>query len=241
MKSKIRSLVAVAVAAIGLAAGPARAQWLVLDPGNLAQNIISALEAVSQEANQLKQLQEQVRANQASLPAQQLADSLGQAQRIQVSLDSVMRLKQELGSGQQAIQSIQNMYGASNSGSVQSFMQDIARRKAAGDANATSLLASADAATDQISASQQAHERLISALGTVSGPTEAAQATASAVGTVVQQNQAFLGTISAMARDQGIQRAKEAQREADAESVLNDRESRNADALSRLKSNPTLK
>jgi P-type conjugative transfer protein TrbJ len=53
--------VLVALALAGVPSG-ASAQWVVLDPTNLAQNIISAVESVTQTAQQLQQIQYQLQA-----------------------------------------------------------------------------------------------------------------------------------------------------------------------------------
>ncbi len=46
-------------ALIGLAAAPARAQWVVVDPTNLAQNILQVAHAVEQISNQIQQIEQQ--------------------------------------------------------------------------------------------------------------------------------------------------------------------------------------
>ena len=239
-KNVVRSTIgASAMAASMLVSTLANAQWITLDPANLIQNIIGAVEAVAQEAEQIKQYEEMVKTNTAGLGGEQFINGSQLSQLNKLS-NSAQSLKQSLGSGASSIQNIQSLYGASNAPNFQSFAQSLAQRKAAGDANASNLLAAADAATQQIQSSQDAHQKVVAATSGVSGVTEAAQATAAAVGTVVEQNQAFLGTMSAMATDRGVQRAKEAQAESDTASMSQKREQENAAALSRLQSNASL-
>ncbi|MGR4870336.1 P-type conjugative transfer protein TrbJ [Variovorax sp. LARHSF232] len=54
-----KSLIAVAAAALIGAMPDARAQWVVVDPANLAQNLLTAANTLEQINNQIKQLQNQ--------------------------------------------------------------------------------------------------------------------------------------------------------------------------------------
>lgn len=69
-----KSLLAVAVAALIGAMPVAQAQWVVIDPTNLAQNILTAAHTLEQINNQIKQLQNEAQSlmnqarNLASLP-----------------------------------------------------------------------------------------------------------------------------------------------------------------------------
>ncbi|WP_454912738.1 DUF4141 domain-containing protein [Variovorax gossypii] len=244
MKSKktiLRSIASAIVVAASMLGSPAsNAQWTVIDPANLIENIISAIQSVSQEMNQVKQLQEQVKSNMAGLPLGEIAGLTQQVSQLQDAYSAAMQLKQSLGSGAQALQNIQSLYGASNYANFNNFAQSLAQRKAAGDANATNLLSAADAAMKQIQSSQDSHSKVVSAAQMANGPAEAAQSTTAAVGVVIQQNQAFMGTMAAMAADQGMQRSKETKSKADSESMALQREQENASALSRLQGNPSL-
>lgn len=88
MQKALRRL-AVAVASIlalnvGIAAPPARAQMTVIDPTNLAQNLLQAMRALEQINNQIRQIEQQ-----ASMLAQnplqlspELSNSIGQAREL---------------------------------------------------------------------------------------------------------------------------------------------------------------
>ena len=47
--------------ALGPVCGPARAQWVVTDPTNLVQNIISATQGTTTATNMIKNLQEGIK------------------------------------------------------------------------------------------------------------------------------------------------------------------------------------
>lgn len=91
-----------AAAFVAGAAGPARAQWVVFDPTNYAQNILTAAHALQQVNNQIRMLANQATSltNQArnleSLPYSSLAQ-LGQ---------SVARTEQLLGAAQRVAYSV---------------------------------------------------------------------------------------------------------------------------------------
>jgi type IV secretion system protein TrbJ len=87
------------------AASPARAQWLVFDPGNYAQNMLTAARELQQVSNEIQMLENQATSlanearNLASLPysslgqlEQQISQTqqlLGQAQRIAYSVNAI--------------------------------------------------------------------------------------------------------------------------------------------------------
>ncbi len=62
-----KRLLAAAIAAVLCTATPVHAQWVVIDPTNLAQNILTAANTLEQITNQIKQLQNQAQSlmNQA--------------------------------------------------------------------------------------------------------------------------------------------------------------------------------
>jgi hypothetical protein len=240
-KSIIRSTLAVlAVAASMLASPGASAMDIVLDPWNLTQNVTTAAQSVLTEIYVVRQYQQMLRSNLAGLSGNQFTNTMQQLGQLNSLMNAAQSLKQSLGVGANAVQNIQSLYGASNYPSFQSFTSSLAQRKAAGDADANNLINAAYNATSEIQSAEVAHQQVVNSLSGVAGPTEAAQATAAAVGTLVEQNQAFLGTLASMAQDQGMQRAKESQADADATSMAAAREQANAASLAALKANPAL-
>ncbi len=102
---RIRLAFAAGIAALALANAPARAQWVVFDPTNYAQNVLTAARELQQVNNEIQSLQNQATSlinqakNLASLPYSSLTQLqqsinqteqlLTQAQRIAYSVTSV--------------------------------------------------------------------------------------------------------------------------------------------------------
>ena len=76
---RIRLALAAGVAAVALASAPARAQWIVFDPTNYAQNVLTAARELQQVNNEIQSLENQATSlinqakNLASLPYSSLA------------------------------------------------------------------------------------------------------------------------------------------------------------------------
>jgi type IV secretion system protein TrbJ len=102
---RIHLALAAGVAAVALASAPAQAQWIVFDPTNYAQNVLTAARELQQVNNEIQSLQNQATSlinqakNLASLPYSSLTQLqqsinqteqlLTQAQRIAYSVTSV--------------------------------------------------------------------------------------------------------------------------------------------------------
>jgi type IV secretion system protein TrbJ len=102
---RIRLALAAGVAALALASAPAQAQWIVFDPTNYAQNVLTAARELQQVNNEIQSLQNQATSlinqakNLASLPYSSLTQLqqsinqteqlLTQAQRIAYSVTAV--------------------------------------------------------------------------------------------------------------------------------------------------------
>ena len=102
---RIRLALAAGIAALSLADAPARAQWIVFDPTNYAQNVLTAARELQQVNNEIQSLQNQATSlinqakNLASLPYSSLTQLqqsinqteqlLTQAQRIAYSVTAV--------------------------------------------------------------------------------------------------------------------------------------------------------
>jgi type IV secretion system protein TrbJ len=102
---RIRLALAAGIAGIALASAPAHAQWIVFDPTNYAQNVLTAARELQQVNNEIQSLQNQATSlinqakNLASLPYSSLAQLqqsmnqteqlLTQAQRVAYSVTAV--------------------------------------------------------------------------------------------------------------------------------------------------------
>lgn len=204
------------------------AQWVVVDPTNLIQNTITAVESVINEINQVKQLQEMVKGNLSGLNIPGFSDFVAQARQIAALVDSAQKLKSVIGDAQSSVVNIQSMYGAGSYRSFSEFAADIARRKAVGERVATNVFRAAEEADQEIVAASAAHQKIAASLAGVSGVTEATQATASAVGVLIQQNQSVLSMMSAAAKAQGAAAARKDAEEEAANKSLADYQKRGA-------------
>ena len=118
------SLIAGAVfISIGAAISPARAQWIVFDPTNYSQNVLTAARALEEVNNQIQSLENEAKMlaneakNLASLPYSsltQLQQSIGQTEQL---LSQAQRIAYSVGAIDQAFR---QAYPQSYSGSTSS-------------------------------------------------------------------------------------------------------------------------
>lgn len=177
---------------------------IVFDPGNYVQTSISAVQSVTQEVNQLKQLEQNVKSNIASFDIAGAAGLTQELATIKSVYGSAQELKNTIGSAQSSFRDLQSVFGAGNYKSWQEFGASIAKRKALGDASATNLYNAAQSNAKQVQAAYDAHQKIVSQSSSVSGMTEAAQSTTAAVGVLIQQQNSMMGTMSAMATAQAL-------------------------------------
>ena len=87
MKFKPRLFIAACALALALGGAPARAQWVVIDPANLAQSITQVTHMISQINNQIEQIRQQA----------QMLESLGleMSPELSASISSVRDLLRE--------------------------------------------------------------------------------------------------------------------------------------------------
>lgn len=203
------------------------AQWVVIDPTNLVQNTVTAIESVINEinqvtqiSNQIKQIEQLYRSNAAGLNISGFSDFIAQANQIRSLVDSAQQLRSTIGNAQQSMVNMQAMYGAGNYRTWLEFGNDIARRKAAGDQVAINLMNAAEEADSQIVAASAAHKKIANSLNGVSGVTQATQATGAAVGVLIQQSKSMLSLMSASAKLQGLAESrKTAEEEAENKAI----------------------
>jgi len=103
-------LLATPVAVAPILATPAQAQWVVFDPSNYAQNVLTAARALQQINNQITSLQNQAQSlinqarNLASLPYSSLAQLQQSIQRTQQLLSQAQNIAYNVQSIDQAFQ-----------------------------------------------------------------------------------------------------------------------------------------
>ena len=104
------SLIAISYAALTLCVAPARAQYIVYDPSNYAQNVLQAARALQQINNQITSLQNQAQMllnqakNLANLPYSSLQTIEQSLARTQQLLNQAQRLSYDVNQIDQAFQ-----------------------------------------------------------------------------------------------------------------------------------------
>src|SRR5580700_3026643 len=97
-RPRIRLAFAAGVAALALANAPAQAQWIVFDPTNYAQNVLTAARELQQVNNEIQSLQNQATSlinqakNLASLPYSAVAQLEASIQRTEQLLVQAQRI-----------------------------------------------------------------------------------------------------------------------------------------------------
>ena len=118
---RLRHLAASAALALslGLGAPPASAQWIVFDPNNFSQNVLTAARELQQITNQITSLQNEAQMlinqarNLASLPYSSLQQLQSSIQRTQQLLSQAQNIAYNV---QQIDHAFQTTYGAANAG-----------------------------------------------------------------------------------------------------------------------------
>lgn len=199
-----------------------QAQWAVFDLANFLKNSITSIQAVIDEVNQIKQIEQLIKGNLAGLNIPGFSDLVAQANQIRSLVDSAQRLRSTIGNAQQSMTNIQAMYGAGSYRNWTEFGADIARRKAAGDQVAINVMNAAEEADKQIVAANAAHEKIAASLNGVVGVTQATQATGAAVGVLIQESKSMLSLMSASAKLQGLAESRKTAEEEVANKALAD-------------------
>ncbi|UUZ66556.1 hypothetical protein LP417_33940 (plasmid) [Polaromonas sp. P1-6] len=196
------------------------AQKIVYDPWNHSRNIITSIQMVTDEINQIKQIEQSIKANLKNVNVAELANLKNQFTQLKTLHYAAEALKGSLGESNSAFKNVEALYGAGNASNWNDFAASMAKRKALQDKTATNIIAAAENADKQVGTSFEAHQKIVEQLKDVEGVTEATQATASAVGVVVQNGQAMLSLMSATAKQQAIEVTKKDKKEQDKEKAL---------------------
>jgi P-type conjugative transfer protein TrbJ len=210
---------------IGGAISPARAQWIVFDPTNYSQNVLTAARALEEVNNQIQSLENEAKMlaneakNLASLPYSsltQLQQSISQTKQL---LSQAQRIAYSVGAIDQAFR---QAYPPSYSGSTSSAQlltgaQTRWQNSLAGFQDAMRVQAGVvqnlDATRSQINA-------LISSSQSASGALQAAQSGNQLIGLQTTQLADLTAVVSAIARAQSLEGARNVANEAQAHQQL---------------------
>ncbi|MEZ5997025.1 MAG: DUF4141 domain-containing protein [Hyphomonadaceae bacterium] len=185
MRSKSRLFVAACALALSFSSAPARAQWVVIDPANLAQSISQVTHMISQINNQIEQIRQQA----------QMLESLGLEMSPELSV-SISRVRDLLSEAEGLRQNAQTIAGDMRElypediesldldrllGQSDRWLQE------SRDSMETLMAVSASASTDGLSDADRAMQRALQASANAQGQTSAEQATAQSIGVLSSQ------------------------------------------------------
>lgn len=185
MRGKSRLFVAACALALSLSSAPARAQWVVIDPANLAQSISQVTHMISQINNQIEQIRQQA----------QMLESLGLEMSPELSA-SISRVRGLLSEAEGLRQNAQTIAGDMRElypediesldldrllGQSDRWLQE------SRDSMETLMAVSASASTDGLSDADRAMQRALQTSANAQGQTSAEQATAQSIGVLSSQ------------------------------------------------------
>lgn len=215
-----KTLLALAAAALLGALPVAHAQWVVIDPTNLAQNIMTAANTLEQINNQIKQLQNQSTSllneakNLASLPTSTLQDLQGQVDQTRQLLGEAQRIAFDVKDVQAAFEG--RYKGAVLSGSSSTMIANAdARWKDSVGAFEDAMKVQAGI-VGNLGVTRQSIGTLVGASQSATGALQAAQAGNQLLALQSQQLADLTAAIAAQGRAQALDAARSAAAEAEA-------------------------
>ncbi len=216
---------AVVIIPIGATITSARAQWIVFDPTNYSQNVLTAARALEEVNNQIQSLANEAKMlaneakNLASLPYSsltQLQQSISQTEQL---LSQAQRIAYSVGAIDQAFRQAypQSYSGSTSSQQLLAGAQTRWQNSLAGFQDAMRVQAGVvqnlDATRSQINA-------LISSSQSASGALQAAQSGNQLIGLQTTQLADLTAVMSAIARAQSLEGARNVANQAQAEQQL---------------------
>lgn len=185
MKGKPRLFITACALALSLASSPASAQWVVIDPANLAQSITQVTHMISQINNQIEQIRQQA----------QMLERLGleMSPELSASIQNARDLLQEAEGLQQNAQSIAGDMRDLYPEDIERFDLDRLLGQSdrwlqeSRDSMETLMSVSASASSDGLSDADRAMSRALQASANAQGQTSAEQATAQSIGVLSTQ------------------------------------------------------
>jgi P-type conjugative transfer protein TrbJ len=217
MTRKPRLFIAACALALALSGTPARAQWVVIDPANLAQSITQVTHMISQINNQIEQIRQQA----------QMLESLGleMSPELSASIGQVRNLLREAEGLQQNAETIagdmRELYPEDVSNFDLDGLLNQSDRWLEESRNSVEALMtiSASASSDGLEDAGSAMSRALRASSNAEGQTSAEQATAQAIGVLSSQIAQLQALQAAQARALASERLEQIAREERAREV----------------------
>jgi P-type conjugative transfer protein TrbJ len=209
----------VAVLTLATASGPARAQWIVYDPTNFSQNVLTAARELQQVNQNIQSLENQATMlinqakNLASLPYSSLAQLEASIQRTEQLLMQAQNIAYSVTTIDQAFTQV---YPQSYSGSTSStqMLADAQTRWQNARAGYQDSMHVQAGVVQNLQNAQTQISALISSSQSASGALQAAQSGNQIMGLAAQQLADLTGVIAAMARAQSLDNAGRLESEA---------------------------
>lgn len=217
-----------ACAAVALLANvvPANAQWIVYDPTNFSQNVLTAARELQQVNNEIQSLENQATMlinqakNLASLPYSSVAQLEASITRTEQLLSQAQGIAYDVNTISQAFTQVYPQSYASTTSTTQLLADAQARWQNARAAYQDSMNVQAGVVQNLDNARTQINA-LISSSQSASGALQAAQSGNQIMGLATQQLADLTGVIAAMARAQSLDAATKLESKAEAQQQLN--------------------
>lgn len=219
---RLRTILAMGATALVFATAPARAQWIVFDPTNFSQNVLTAARELQQVNNEIQSLENQATMlinqakNLASLPYSSVAQLEASIQRTEQLLIQAQRIAYDVTTIDQAFTQVYPQTYSTATPSAQLLADAQTRWQNARAAYQDSMHVQAGAVQNLDNARTQINA-LISSSQSASGALQAAQSGNQLMGLAAQQLADVTGVIAAMARAQSIDGAGKLETQAQAQ------------------------
>ncbi len=209
----------VAVLTLATASVPARAQWIVYDPTNFSQNVLTAARELQQVNQNIQSLENQATMlinqakNLASLPYSSLAQLEASIQRTEQLLMQAQNIAYSVTTIDQAFSQVypQSYTGSTSSTQMLADAQTRWQNARAGYQDSMNVQAGV---VQNLQNAQTQISALVSSSQSASGALQAAQSGNQIMGLAAQQLADLTGVIAAMARAQSLDNAGRLESEA---------------------------
>jgi P-type conjugative transfer protein TrbJ len=213
-RSHLGATLAAGVAALSLVAAsvPARAQWIVYDPTNFSQNVLTAARELQQVNNSIQSLENQATMlvnqakNLASLPYSALAQLEASIQHTEQLLTQAQNIAYSVTAIDQAFTQVYPQSYAASTSSAQLLADAQTRWQNARAGYQDSMHVQAGV-VQNLQTAQTQISALVSSSQAASGALQATQSGNQILGLAAQQLADLTGVIAAMARAQSIDNA----------------------------------
>jgi len=221
----LRRLTLVGVAVLGIAA-PAHAQWIVFDPTNFSQNVLTAARELQQINNEIQSLENQATMlinqskNLASLPYSSLTQLEQAIQRTEQLLTQAQRIAYDVTTIDQAFTQV---YPQSYSGSISNpqLTADAQTRWQNARAGYQDSMRVQAGVVQNLDNTRAQINALVSSSQSASGALQAAQSGNQLAALQTNQLADLTAVITAMARAQSLEGARAVESQAQAQAQLN--------------------